>query len=124
MKTILRGFATQAEAVAFVEGLELANDSALEVQEIVKGDIPFHALRDKQGIRYLWVVEVTDIDCSEESFECQDCGREWEEDDLYPVEDISERVAPGEPMPSGECPWCGAVCHPVEDTDEGSDSAR
>ena len=46
--------------------------------------------------------------------ECQNCGSGWDEDELYPLKHIHERVAPGEPMPSGECPECGAVCHPEE----------
>lgn len=44
--------------------------------------------------------------------ECQSCSRRWLEEQLNEVEDLSMRVAPGEPMPSGECPACGAVCHP------------
>lgn len=45
--------------------------------------------------------------------ECQNCGKTWAEDQLREVKDLFERVAPGEEMPSGECPECGAVCHPV-----------
>ena len=44
--------------------------------------------------------------------ECQNCEQLWPESLLNEVEDLSMRVAPGEPMPSGECPACGAVCHP------------
>jgi hypothetical protein len=44
--------------------------------------------------------------------ECQDCGKKWDEAQLREVKHLLERVAPGEPMPSGECPECGAVCHP------------
>lgn len=46
--------------------------------------------------------------------ECQNCGMRWAEDDLRVVRHLTMRVLPGEPMPSGECPECGAVCHPVE----------
>jgi len=28
------------------------------------------------------------------------------------IHDIWERVEPGEVMPSGECPDCGALCYP------------
>ena len=44
---------------------------------------------------------------------CENCGRVWKDDELKEVKDVFVRVLPGEPMPSGECPECGAVCHPV-----------
>jgi hypothetical protein len=45
---------------------------------------------------------------------CQNCGEVYRDDELNEVEDIEERVGPGEEMPSGECPdeECRAVCHP------------
>lgn len=52
-----------------------------------------------------------------ERYECQNCGRRWGLEELNPVEDVLERVAPGEPMPAGECPGnscVGAVCHKAE----------
>jgi len=44
-------------------------------------------------------------------FECQDCGQHWTEENLEPIRDVFQRVAPGEIMPAGECPECGALCH-------------
>lgn len=46
---------------------------------------------------------------------CQNCQQVWAETDLKEIRRLHERVAPGEPMPSGECPTedCGAVCHPM-----------
>lgn len=41
--------------------------------------------------------------------ECQNC--DWRGEDVRPVVRLLERVGPGEPMPSGECPECGALCH-------------
>ena len=32
---------------------------------------------------------------------CQNCGRIWKEDELNAIKHLSERVVPGEPMPSG-----------------------
>lgn len=46
--------------------------------------------------------------------ECQNCEARWAEADLKEVKHLGLRVAPGEPMPSGECPSCGAVCHLLE----------
>jgi len=43
---------------------------------------------------------------------CQDCGWKGNDADCNAVEDIFERVDPGEPMPSGQCPKCGALCQP------------
>jgi hypothetical protein len=47
--------------------------------------------------------------------ECQDCGMHWGDADLRVVRHLTERVMPGEPMPAGECPDCGAVCHLIEE---------
>ena len=59
--------------------------------------------------------EVTDGD---DVSECQNCKREWPDSVLInPIPDLMERVAPGESMPSGECPGCGAVCQPVPKED-------
>lgn len=44
--------------------------------------------------------------------ECDNCSALWEEGDLKPAADLSERVDPGGVMPSGECPDCGALCYP------------
>lgn len=43
--------------------------------------------------------------------ECQNCRWRGSADDCGPVKGIWERVAPGEPMPWGECPACGSLCH-------------
>ena len=46
-------------------------------------------------------------------YECGNCSQCMFLDDLDPIEDIFLRVAPGELMPGGECPDCGALCHQV-----------
>lgn len=54
---------------------------------------------------------------------CQNCGKLWREKDLInPIPDLHERVDPGEKMPNGECPGCGAVAH-EEETDEECEPA-
>lgn len=50
-----------------------------------------------------------------EMHECQNCGKRWPLEKLKEILHLLERVAPGEIMPSGECPECGAVCHPVKE---------
>jgi hypothetical protein len=52
------------------------------------------------------------IDLSDVS-ECQNCGLRWTSDELEPITGLLERVAPGEPMPSGQCSSCGALCQPI-----------
>jgi hypothetical protein len=51
----------------------------------------------------------------EDKHSCSDCGRTFTEDQLGETHNIWERVSPGEIMPSGECPKCGALCHPMRE---------
>lgn len=44
--------------------------------------------------------------------ECQDCGEYCDQYDAKEIQHIHDRVAPGEPMPWGECPKCGALLQP------------
>jgi hypothetical protein len=44
---------------------------------------------------------------------CQNCGAIHKTNKLNEVKHLTERVAPGEPMPSGECPKCGALCQVI-----------
>lgn len=43
---------------------------------------------------------------------CADCGLVWGLADVDEIRDLYDRVAPGEPMPAGQCKKCGALCHP------------
>lgn len=62
-------------------------------------------------VREALIHEVDDEDMSK----CQNCDLVWADSILInPIPDLSMRVAPGEIMPSGECPACGAVCHTVK----------
>lgn len=53
-----------------------------------------------------------EAEVSEESV-CQNCGKRWFDFELKPTRDYAQRVEPGEPAPSGECPECGALCQPA-----------
>jgi hypothetical protein len=57
-------------------------------------------------------------DGSQHDAECEDCGWQGSRSALKPIRDLHERVAPGEAMPAGECPQCGALAHLTEDADE------
>lgn len=52
-------------------------------------------------------------DGNTEAVECQDCDWAGRFDQLEIVHDLEERVMAGEPMPAGQCPKCGALCHAV-----------
>ena len=44
--------------------------------------------------------------------ECQNCGERYTFEQLDELEELlAARVGPGEVVPSGECPRCGALCH-------------
>ena len=70
----------------------------------------------QEDIEYLTAVMArpVDFDASETLSECQNCEAINPASKLRPIEDIHQRVEPGEPMPSGECPECGALCHELE----------
>lgn len=42
---------------------------------------------------------------------CNNCGRQWQVEKLKSIDNLQQRVAPGEIVPTGECPECGALCH-------------
>jgi hypothetical protein len=46
---------------------------------------------------------------------CDDCEWSGRERDCEEVQSLHARVAPGEIMPAGECPECGALCHLAEE---------
>ena len=49
-------------------------------------------------------------------YRCDNCDAGYHSlSELKPVADLEQRVLPGEPVPVGECPACGAVVHPVTD---------
>jgi hypothetical protein len=46
--------------------------------------------------------------------ECANCGKVFSIEELEDISDFWGRVLPGETMPSGQCPECGCLCHPIE----------
>jgi len=49
-------------------------------------------------------------------YHCESCDWEGVMDDMAPIDDIAERVSPGELHPAGQCPQCGALIG-VDDAD-------
>ena len=46
--------------------------------------------------------------------QCQNCDWVGNEGDTGEIEDYACRVSPGETVPVGECPDCGAICHYIK----------
>lgn len=46
--------------------------------------------------------------------QCQNCRFRCWQRDLNDLQDVLERVEPGDIMPAGECPECGAASHIVD----------
>jgi hypothetical protein len=63
-----------------------------------------------QGEHYWGRVE--DIEVVESGHYCQNCEWRGPAAELKDIKDYDQRVAEGEPVPSGECPECGALCQP------------
>ena len=55
------------------------------------------------------VIELKDWNC-----ECANCGKKFRQVDLAPIEHVFQRVLPGETMPAGQCPGCGALAYLLE----------
>lgn len=49
-----------------------------------------------------------------EMYECANCAERWDLGELADVRDLTERLAPGDEVPMGECPSCGCFCYPTE----------
>lgn len=61
---------------------------------------------------YHYYIEMLEDD---EQVKCQNCEWVGPESACKEIQHLTQRVAVGEPMPVGECPKCGALCHPVEE---------
>lgn len=46
--------------------------------------------------------------------ECADCGDRHRQSEVLPFRDFWSRIQPGETMPAGDCPKCGAFSFLVE----------
>jgi hypothetical protein len=50
----------------------------------------------------------------EDLTECQNCGEIRPERDLDEIDNLLARISPGDIVPIGQCPECGALCQPVK----------
>lgn len=46
---------------------------------------------------------------------CALCESRCADNELKPMVDLYLRVSAGEEMPVGACPWCGGLCHRIEE---------
>lgn len=44
---------------------------------------------------------------------CDNCQRVWQTKNLGEAPHLAIRLEPGGPLPSGECPSCGALCYEI-----------
>ena len=49
-----------------------------------------------------------------DQYACANCGAVWTTAQLAPYHDFWSRVQPGEIIPQGDCPACGAFCYPLD----------
>lgn len=56
----------------------------------------------------------------EEKHECDNCGAEWNGLQLDEICDLTQGIDPGCPVPSGQCPECGALCYLAQSEINGS----
>lgn len=97
-----------------VTGISLEGDECTDVFEEWWEDENGKSLREEAAA----IIEALDgspVVGKPDMCACQNCSWTGPAEALKPVPEIGilERVAPGEPMPAGECPECGALCHPV-----------
>ena len=52
-------------------------------------------------------LRILSLDPEPDKARCQNCGWEGDCNDVEPIEDVWERVQPGDVMPVGDCPKCG-----------------
>lgn len=52
---------------------------------------------------------------------CQACEWQGSTPDVQPIENFEIRVAPGEPVPPGQCPECQALCRFAPDPEAETD---
>lgn len=45
---------------------------------------------------------------------CDCCCKTWTAGELEDIQDLYERLEPGNTVPSGDCPECGGLCYPLE----------
>ena len=62
-----------------------------------------------------WVKAVVASPTLDVAVACSNWAWWGEIDDLKPIQDLHQRVAPGETMPAGECPECGCLAHLIRE---------
>ncbi len=107
----------QPQATGGTVDLELLERQAAILGRIVDGGDPTE--EERSCLEGLWEFVHTILDGSqtrdivaESQHVCQNCGSTFPaETELPGPQALEQRVSPGEPVPSGECPKCGALCH-------------
>ena len=53
--------------------------------------------------------------------ECNNCKWRGQSDELAEIQDFYLRVEPGDEVPAGQCPECGALCSICQDEPDDED---
>lgn len=60
----------------------------------------------------------------EKRYRCNNCEKTWYNDEvLLWIKGFFERTEPGNEIPAGECPECGALCYVVKPVDHLREAA-
>lgn len=62
---------------------------------------------EAESCEAIYAYDVTSFLCNAA---CQNCDWVGNDEDTLPIDDLEMRVSPGEIVPVGECPKCGALC--------------
>ena len=93
--------AVEETATIIAQGLEA------QLDYLINRNIPLDVIADEYDLK-------PNGPYNEGISRCQNCGWKGDTADTVEIVDLFTRVTPGELMPSGQCPKCGALCHLVE----------
>lgn len=78
----------------------------IDFDNLAAGDVsPELTDRVRRMLSKLAPSVLQEVEKYEARYECQNCGHQfWDDQQLDEIQDLTQRVMPGEPMPAGQCP--------------------
>jgi hypothetical protein len=97
-----------------------AAEKALAIQRRPDSTATAFEVTDEAGAIVHVDLEEDDVCDAAKPHICDACGESWADPELkhrFPaIPDLLERVEPGGTVPAGECPACGALVYPAEES--------